>query len=95
MKLFQESLNTAVFTTKFVIKNKKLITTVYHDSEDGAWEFFSDDLYENYEDVAMVVSLEEIINLDNTVLEISDLSLGFKAVRNKKGDKWLVTEQQK
>ncbi|MGB8490568.1 MAG: hypothetical protein WCE64_05875 [Bacteroidales bacterium] len=73
--MFQESLNTAVFTTKFVIKNKNLITTVYHDSEDGEWEFFND-FFENYEDVAMVFSLEEIINLDDTILDISDMVLG-------------------
>lgn len=93
--MFQESLNTAVFTTKFVIKNRNLITTVYHDSEDGAWEFFSDDFFENYEDVAMIVSLEEIINLDDTILDISDMGLGYKATRSKREDKWFVTEQSR
>jgi hypothetical protein len=48
LKKFEDSLNTAVFATKFIIVDKKDITFVRHEPEDGAWTFFSDDKYENY-----------------------------------------------
>lgn len=91
MKKFSDSLNTAVFTTKFVIRDKQTITTIFHDYEDGAWQFFSDDHFKNYEDVAMVVSLEEIIELDKTILEIADLPLGYVAVRKSLKGRWTTS----
>jgi hypothetical protein len=63
-KKFQEPGNTAVFTTKYVIRDKKPITYVTHDEEDGAWQFFSSDEFENFEEVAMVVALAEIVAID-------------------------------
>jgi hypothetical protein len=33
--------NTAVFTTKFGITDKKDITFVMHEKDDGTWQFFS------------------------------------------------------
>ena len=89
---FKEADNTAVFTTKFVITDKKEITYVTHEKEDGAWHFFSNDNFDNFEDVAKVVGLGEIIKMDATVLEIADMPEGFSAHRKFKGDKWIVQE---
>jgi hypothetical protein len=94
MKIFEDSLNTAVFTTKFVFKDRRPITFVSHDIEDGAWQFFSDDDFEDFEKVAMVVSLDEIIEYDRTVLEIADLPLGHTASRPSLFDKWVVQKQK-
>ena len=88
MKKFEDSLNTAVFTTTFVIKDKKEITYVTHEIEDGAWQFFSSDTFDNYEEVAMIVGLSEIIKIDKTVLDIADLPLGYVATRQSVNDKW-------
>lgn len=74
-----DSLSTAVFSTRFVINDNKTITHITHDIEDGAWQFFSDNEFENYEDVAIIVGLGEIIEKDNSALEISDLPLGYFA----------------
>ena len=90
LKKFKDSLNTAVFTTKFVIVDKKDITIVRHEPEDGAWTFFSADEYKNYEEVAKVVGLGEIIKIDSTILEIADLPVGYYASRKSKNDKWNV-----
>ena len=90
IKKFEEALNTAVFTTKFIIVDKKDITLVRHEPEDGAWMFFSDDKYQNYEEVAKVVGLGEIIKIDSTILEIADLPVGYYATRKSIGDKWQV-----
>jgi hypothetical protein len=92
MKRFEDPLNTAVFTTRFVIKDKKDITYVTHDLEDGTWQFLSNDDFEDYEDVAMIVGLGEIINIDNTVLEIADLPMGYYATRKNKKDQWVINK---
>jgi hypothetical protein len=91
-KKFIEADNTAVFTTKFVVNDKKEITYVTHEKEDGAWQFFSNDNFDNFEDVARVVGLGEIVKIDSTVLEIADMPEGFYAQRRFKGDKWIVQE---
>ena len=89
-KKFVENDNTAVFTTKYVITENKEITKVYHDIEDGSWQFFSNDKYENYEKVAMIVTLAQIIKKDTTLLEISDLPVGYYAIRKSKVQKWII-----
>lgn len=91
-KKFKESGNTAVFTTKYVVIDKKDITTVSHEKEDGAWQFFSDDPLDNFEDVVKVVGLGEIIKLDSTVLELADMPEGFTAKRKHKADDWIIQE---
>ena len=87
---FKTSLNTAVFTTKFVIDEKKVITTVSHYKEDGAWDFFSDDEFIEYEKIAKLVSLEEILDLDPSIKDLSDLKEGFTAYRKSLKDKWII-----
>jgi hypothetical protein len=92
--MFKEKDNTAVFTTKFVIKEGKDITLVTHEKEDGAWQFFSNDSFDNFEDVAMVVGLGEIIKIDSSLTEVSDMPKGYFAQRKFKGDKWIIEESK-
>lgn len=89
MKTFEDSLNTAVFTTTFVVKDKSVITYVTHDEEDGAWQFFSNEHFDNYEDVVMIVGLGEIIEIDESLLDIADLPLGFIATRQSRNNNWV------
>jgi hypothetical protein len=91
-KKFKEPDNTAVFTTKFVVTDDKDITMVTHEKEDGAWQFFSDDDFDDYRDVIKVVGLGQIVKIDSTILELADLPVGFSAKRKYKGDKWVITE---
>jgi len=91
-KRFKEADNIAVFTTKFVIVDNKVITTVTYEKEDGAWQFISNDPFDNFESVAQIVGLGEMINIDSTLLEIADLPEGFRAYRKFKGDKWIIQE---
>ena len=91
-KKFNESYNTAVFTTKFVLYDKKDITVVYHFKEDGAWQFSSDDQFGDIEGVAKVVGLGELVEMDNTILDVADLPGGFFAQRKSKQDKWVIKE---
>jgi len=80
MKAFNESLNTAVFTTRFVFKEGEPIQNVFHHDEDGAWEFTGATQAVEDKDY-LVVSLQEIIDFDPSVLELADLALGESAYR--------------
>jgi hypothetical protein len=93
-KKFKEAENTAVFTTKFVTIEKRDITRVTHEKEDGAWQFFSSDHFDNFEDVAKVVGLGQIIQMDSTILELADMQPGHVAHRRFKGEKWIIEEDK-
>ena len=87
-KEFADALNTVVFTTKYVTEDNKEITYVTHELEDGSWQFFSDDEFEDFTKVAKLVTLSNIIRIDKTVLDIADLPLGYYATRKNKKEKW-------
>jgi len=91
---YNNLIDTMVFTTKFVLEDKKTITFVTRDIEDGAWQFFSDDSFENYEDVAKLVGLQEIFQMDNSLLKIANLPLGFCATRKNKFDSWAIKKDK-
>ena len=86
MKEFKDDLDTAVFTTRHILEGAPILY-VYHFDEDGAWQFSSN---ENEDDIR-IVSLEEIINLDNSILEIADLELGATAYRKSDKSKWIIS----
>lgn len=85
-------IDTAVFTTKYVIEDKKTIVLVTHDIEDGAWQFFSDDSFDNFEEVAKIVEFQELINMDNSLLQIVDMPLGYSATRKDEFDNWKIVK---
>ncbi|MEO3406527.1 hypothetical protein AAFN85_21615 [Mucilaginibacter sp. CAU 1740] len=87
---FSQSFNTAVFTTKFVINDKHDIVLVRCEPEDGALMFYSADKFDNYEAVAKIVGLGQLLKLDTTLLQIPVLKPGFYAHRSKKGKPWVV-----
>lgn len=88
-KYFVESLNTAVFTTKSVLEKNAPILYVFHYEEDGAWQFSGEE--ECSEEDFRVISLEEIINIDKSLLELADLPLGAKAYRKDKNSNWIIS----
>jgi hypothetical protein len=89
---FIDDLNTAVITTKFVLEDNSLIQFVYHYEEDGFWEFLGAE--NSTEEEYRIISLEEVIIIDESILEIADLPLGSFAYRNDKNDKWKVEKIQ-
>lgn len=89
-KKFQESPNTAVLTTKFVMEDHKPIVEIKHSADDGSWEFYSDDSFDDFKDAARVMSLQQMIKLDSSILEIADMKLGYHAHRNATSDSWTV-----
>lgn len=71
--------NEAVLTTSFVLNKDDQITRVYHHLEDGMWEFSG--ATEAEESDYRVVSMEEMINMDNTLLSLSNMDPGYFAYR--------------
>ncbi|WP_298717644.1 hypothetical protein [Chitinophaga sp.] len=86
---FNIALNSAVLTTRFVLHENKPILSVFHHEEDGIWEFIGDDICADDSDY-LVISLDEIINLDTSILEISELPAGKSAQRAGKNQPWII-----
>ena len=88
MKKFIDDLNTAVITTKYVLEGKSSILFVFH-YDDGYWQFSGPEVDLPDEDYRLV-SLEEIISMDATVLEIADLPYEGEAYREDIGLPWKI-----
>jgi len=87
--LFNEDKNVMVNTTKKILENKDKIYTVYHDSDDGMWQFIGNSDSDNSE--VCLVSLEEICKLDDSVNDLYDMPCGFMVY--KENGKWKISEQ--
>lgn len=83
---FDQPRNCATLTMRQVLEGSEPILLVSHDADDHGWQFIGSS------DAAMadakVVCLEEIVQLDPTVLEVADLPPGWQAVRKKVGAPW-------
>jgi hypothetical protein len=89
---FNEEINIAVFTTRFVVQNASPIVYVSHD-EEGDWQFLGSEQVSMKD--AMVVSLEDIITIDKTILELANLPIGDSASRSSKESKWeIITNKE-
>ncbi|MBQ5560303.1 MAG: hypothetical protein IIT46_11115 [Lachnospiraceae bacterium] len=86
MTYFKEQGNTMVITTKDILSGLKPILLVSHDFEDGMWEFLDSEKLDENE--ACIVSLDEIIKLDDSLRVLHDLPLGWIAYRNSINDLW-------
>lgn len=88
---FTDRLNTAVFTTKYVLNGNSTILYVYHYEEDGAWEFLGAENNICDEDYR-IVSLEEIIDMDSSVLKIFSMKTGYYAIRESREVEWIINK---
>jgi len=83
---FDESRNTLVVTQRAVITEHRTILAVVRSAADGQWMFLAD---ENPAiDVVVTLTLEEMMNIDQTIKEVADLPPGWKAVRHGPGQTW-------
>ena len=62
------------------------ILLVSHDEDDHGWQFIGSSEASMAD--AMLVALEEIVNVDPTVLEVADLEPGWQALREVVGGAW-------
>lgn len=84
--LFEDEKNVVTITTKNIMEKVNAILYVSHDEEDGMWQFH--DGYDVSKEDGWIVSLEEIVDIDNTVMELHDLPLGWIAWRDNKDSAW-------
>jgi len=78
-----------VISTKSVVYENTSILNASHD-EDGTWQFLGDDEELSEED-AVVLGLDEIIQIDPTLIEITNLPKGARAFRKNIGSQWIIT----
>jgi hypothetical protein len=83
---FDEPKNVAVFTTDRILRGETAILRVFHDHEDGAWQFLDNGELNN--ENAKIVGLGEIVELDPSLTELADLPLGWYAVRSSVNGSW-------
>lgn len=88
MKSFQESLDTAVFTTRFVLEQQSPVLMVYH-YDDNCWQFSGKEDNLADEDFK-VVSLGEIIELDKSVLDLCDMPINSEETRVDLKSTWRI-----
>lgn len=80
---FDEPRNVVCFTTHAVL-NGSPILEVYHDYEDGGWQFHAAEAGE-----PALVALEEIYRRDPSIGELHDLEYGWRAIRANPGGEWV------
>ncbi len=85
---FDQPRNVAVITLKQIIQRKIPILRVTHDVDDHGWQFLNPSI-ETVTSNASVVSLEEIVKLDSSVLDVADLPVGWSARRKSVDEKWV------
>ena len=74
-------------TTKYVVNNNSIIVSVFYD-EDGDWQFLGEE--EVSEEDAIVVSIQEMIDIDKSLVNLPDLKEGESAYRKNKESIWLI-----
>jgi len=90
MAIFTDAPNTAVITTKYVVRQQSPILSVCHFA-DGFWQFTGREqqlLDADY----LVVGLAEVVALDSSILEVADMPLGVGASRTGRGAAWTFSK---
>jgi|ERR1044071_1461736 hypothetical protein len=83
---FDQPRNCAVFTTRQVLECEEPILHVTHDVDDHGWQFLGSDA--RAEDVT-IISLEEAVELDPSILQLADLPIGWHAWRSSVEEPWI------
>lgn len=83
---FEDPTNVAVFTTEQIMSGSAQICCVSHDEDDGAWQFYPN-AEVTVEDVKLV-ALHRVFSLDNSLKDIADLPLGWRAERQGPNEPW-------
>jgi hypothetical protein len=86
--MFSNPLDTAVFTTIYVVRHNSPILFVFH-FDDGYWQFSGSE--ENLsDDEYMIVGLGEVILIDPSVDEVASLPIGYFASRENIDSQWIT-----
>jgi hypothetical protein len=89
---FSDPQNVAVIADKRIVSGQDWIAYVYHDRDDGVWQFHTNRTEPLGESDASVVSLKNIADLDSSVLELAALPIGWHACRVSIDSRWEIAE---
>lgn len=85
-------LNKAIITSKRILSKKTTVSVVYHDLEDD-WQFLDND--ELTEEDAVVISLGQILEIDESLKSIVTLKEGYYAIReSSKNRNWIIKKDE-
>ncbi len=84
--IFQKPAESVVNTQWVVVNKGSPVLAVFHLEPGDEWVFFAD--VNPTVDVQVSVALEELLKMDKTLSEVSDLPAGWKAIRERKGAPW-------
>jgi len=84
---FDQPRNCAVFTLRTVMSGQEPIVRVTHDEEDHGWQFIGPSGASIKQ--MMIVALEEIVELDESVFQVADIPPGWCAVRESPAHPWV------
>lgn len=83
---FDQPRSYAVKTTRPVMEKFEPILAVYHGLENGGWQFLGKT--DASKECAAVISLEEAVALDPSILKVADLLPGSHATRINPTSEW-------
>lgn len=86
--MFLIPLDTAVFTTKYVLESCSDIIFVSHD-DDGYWQFQGSENIISDDDIKLV-RLDEILEIDPSIKLLGNMDRGFEAHRLNKNSEWKI-----
>lgn len=85
---FSDPPNVAVFVDRDIFRRDDWIAYVSHDDEDGSWQFHNSEPGPVDDGDIMIVALEEMVERDESILELADLPEGWHAWRSSKSSPW-------
>ena len=89
---FDQGRSVASITTKQVVHENYPILSVVHYKDDHSWAFTCGST--NNTDDLLVVSMEEIVDIDPSLFLISDLPPGWSAYRESVEHEWVRTRDE-
>jgi hypothetical protein len=78
----------AAISLRDVMEGRSPILLVTHDEDDGTWQFL-DGRDNSDPDDAVVLCLEEVLQLDSSISQLADLPLGWRAWREDVNQPWM------
>lgn len=83
-------LNNIAYTTTFITKKNNPITYVSHNKDDGSWHFLSDDSIDNFIENIHILSIEDIVKIDKSVLKLYNIKKNYAAKRKNLNEDWII-----
>lgn len=84
--ILEENMNLAVFCAESILKKEREIDVVFHD-EDDDFSFFN---RLELDRRICLLSLEEVVNLDPSVMPVLDIPRGYAAWRESYTSEWVI-----